>query len=175
MFRSAPMAVQLGLHALAIFWLGLMAGFFWAYSANVNFATLQMDGSTYAVVQSSLNRHVRHAMFFVFFFGPLPWSALAVLAAWRSRRERWPWLLAAAGVLYGLGIVVFTAQVNLPLNAYTESWNPQALPPDWALTRERWNSANLWRAWASATAFALALAALAMRCARASRVFGAVR
>jgi anti-sigma-K factor RskA len=77
-------------------------------------------------------------------------------------------------MLSGLGIVVFTAQVNLPLNAYTESWNPQALPADWARTRERWNAANLWRSVASAIAFVLAVAALAARpggqrvCSRAS-------
>ncbi|MGJ7583479.1 anthrone oxygenase family protein, partial [Variovorax sp. RHLX14] len=152
-------------HALAIFWLGVMAGFFWTYSANVNFATLQMDGATYALVQSSLNRNVRHAMFFGFFFGPPLLCTLAVGAAWAARREGWWWCLLLAGVLYGLGIVVFTAQVNLPLNAYTESWNPQALPSDWAQTRLRWNAANLWRTVASALAFGLALAAL---CARAA-------
>jgi uncharacterized membrane protein len=154
---------SLGLHAMAVFWLGLMTGFFWTYSANVNFATLQMDGSTYALVQSSLNRNVRHAMFFCFFFGAPMLCALAVLAAWPARRERWLWCLGLAGALYALGIVVFTAQVNLPLNVYTESWNPQALPADWARTRERWNAANLWRAVASAATFALALLALCMR------------
>jgi len=169
MFRFPPMALQLALHALAVFWLGLMAGFFWTYSANVNFATLQMDGSTYALVQSSLNRNVRHAMFFGFFFGPPLFCALAVLAAWPARREHWLWCLATAGVLYALGIVLFTAQVNLPLNAYTESWDPRALPPDWARTRERWNAANLWRTWAGAVAFALALAALCMRAVRSVR------
>jgi uncharacterized membrane protein len=169
MFRFSPMALQLGLHALAVFWLGLMAGFFWTYSANVNFATLQMDGTTYALVQSSLNRNVRHAMFFGLFFGPPLFCALAVLAAWPAWREYWLWCLAIAGVLYALGIVLFTAQVNLPLNAYTESWNPRALPPDWTQTRERWNAANLWRTFASAAAFALALAALCMRANRRAR------
>jgi uncharacterized membrane protein len=167
MFRFfSSTALQLGLHGLTVFWLGLMAGFFWTYSANVNFATLQMDGSTYALVQSSLNRNVRHAMFFSFFFGPPLLCALTVLAAWPRRRERWLWCLGLAGVLYALGIVVFTARVNLPLNAYTESWNPQALPSDWAQTRERWNAANLWRTVASAAAFALALFALCVRAIR---------
>ena len=163
MFRFSSTALQLGLHGLAIFWLGLMAGFFWTYSANVNLATVQMDGSTYALVQSSLNRNVRHAMFFSFFFSPPLLCALAMLAAWPAWRARWWWCLGLAGVLYALGIVVFTAQVNLPLNAYTESWDPHALPSDWARTREQWNTANLWRAVASAAAFALALLALCTR------------
>ena len=41
-----------------------------------------------------------------------------------------------AGLLYLLGIVVFTAQVSLPLNHYTESWDPRC-QTDWAATRER--------------------------------------
>ncbi|WP_432730897.1 anthrone oxygenase family protein [Variovorax sp. W6] len=165
MFSRRPaMPPSLACHALAIFWLGVMAGFFWTYSANVNFATLEMDGATYARVQSGLNRNVRHAMFFGFFFGPPMLCALALATAWSARRRGWWRCLLLAGVLYGLGIVVFTAQVNLPLNAYTESWDPLALPSDWARTRERWNAANLWRTVASALAFGLALAAL---CARA--------
>ena len=48
---------------------GVMAGFFWTYSANVNLAMLTVDGATYATVQSAFNRHVRHALFFALFFG----------------------------------------------------------------------------------------------------------
>ncbi len=152
-----------GLHGFAVFAFGLMAGFFWAYGFNVSLATLQMDGASYAVVQSSLNRHVRHAMFFGFFFGPPVLCALALAASRDEWRRGWFGLLAFAGVLYALGIVLFTAQVNLPLNAYTESWDPRALPPDWAETRARWHAANLWRCAASALAFALSIVALALR------------
>ncbi len=38
-----------------------MAGFFWTYSDNVNLAMLQVDGATYATVQSLFNMNVRHA------------------------------------------------------------------------------------------------------------------
>lgn len=143
--RTSPISFALslagwGLHGLAVFAFGLMAGFFWAYGFNVSLATAQMDGASYAVVQSSLNRHVRHAMFFGFFFGPPVLCALALAAGRDEWRRGWFGLLAFAGVLYALGIVLFTAQVNLPLNAYTESWDPRALPPDWAETRARWNA-----------------------------------
>ncbi|WP_295980909.1 DUF1772 domain-containing protein [uncultured Variovorax sp.] len=161
--RNPAAPLPLACHALAVFWLGVMAGFFWTYSANVNFATLEMDGATYASVQSALNRNVRHAMFFGFFFGPPLLCGLALAVDWRAHGAGWWRCLLLAGLLYGLGIVLFTAQVNLPLNAYTESWSPLALPSDWALTRERWNAANLWRAVASALAFGLGLAALCLR------------
>jgi uncharacterized membrane protein len=160
-----PLTAQLGLHALAALWLGMMAGFFWAYSANVNQALLNMDGGMYAVVQSALNRNVRHGLFFSFFFGPPLWCALALLAAWPSRRQGWWWWLAMAGIAYLMGIVLFTHQVNLPLNRITEAWNPQALPEDWAHVRDRWNSANLWRTSVSAAAFIMAVLTLAQRAA----------
>lgn len=161
--RPGASALALGLHALAVLWLGLMAGFFATYSANVNLATLQLDGPTYALVQSAFNRNVRHALFFSFFFGPPLWCGLALLAAWGQRGRVWWWLLAVAAVVYLLGIIVFTRQVNLPLNAITEAWNPQALPADWATVRDQWNAANLLRAVLSLVAFVLALTALAWR------------
>lgn len=150
-------------HALAVVWLGLMAGFFGTYSANVNLATLQMDGATYATVQSAFNRNVRHALFFGLFFGPPLWCALAIGMAWREHRALWWRLLALVGVAYLLGIVFFTQQVNLPLNYATEAWNPQALPADWARVRDQWNAANLWRAWLSLALFMAALGSLVVR------------
>ena len=107
---------SLGLHALAIFWLGIMAGFFGTYSANVTQALLQVDGSVYAVIQGELNRAVRHALFFAFFFLPPVWCLLSVVVGWRSR-GLWSWLLLGAAVLYVAGVIALTRQVNLPLNS----------------------------------------------------------
>lgn len=155
-------ALSHGCHVAAVFWLGLMAGFFATYSGNVSPALQGLEGPLYAVVQSALNRHVRHAAFFVFFFLPPLWCGLALLPAWRGRGA-WGWGLLAAGLLYAAGVVIFTRQVNLPLNAYTESWPPAALPADWALTRERWNAANHLRTVVSGAAFLLAVLSLALR------------
>lgn len=149
---------------LAVFSLGIMAGFFGTYSGNVNLATLELDGPTYALVQSAFNRHVRHALFFAFFFGPPLLCLLALADAWRERPGWW-WLVALVGLGYALGIVVFTREVNLPLNHRTESWTPATLPADWASKRDAWNLANAWRAGWSALLFALGLVALAWRAA----------
>lgn len=148
--------------ALAVFTLGLMAGFFGTYSANVNRATAELDGPTYALVQSAFNRHVRHALFFACFFGPPLLCLLALADGWRTRPGWW-WLVALTGTAYALGIVLFTRQVNLPLNHLTESWTPATLPADWAATRDAWNRANTWRAGFSALLFALGLTALLWR------------
>jgi uncharacterized membrane protein len=148
-------------HILAVVWFGIMAGFFATYSFNVNFATQQMDGASYAIVQSSLNRNVRHSLFFVFFFLAPLWCILAIATDWQ--RRGWCLLLSVAALLYLGGIIFLTREVNLPLNAYTESWNPGALPPDWEQTRRAWSQANMWRSGASATAFVLSVLALALR------------
>lgn len=149
---------------LAVFSLGIMAGFFGTYSANVNLATRELNGPTYALVQSAFNRHVRHLLFFVFFFGPPLLCALALAAAWRERSGWW-WLLGLVGLGYALGIVVFTREVNLPLNGLTESWTAATLPANWADTRDAWNQANAWRAGWSALLFAGGLLALVWRAA----------
>lgn len=58
---------------------------------------------------------------------------------------------------------MFTHQINLPLNYYTESWDPLALPADWATTRDSWNQANAARVLNSFIAFLLSLCALVLQ------------
>ncbi|KAB2900861.1 MAG: DUF1772 domain-containing protein [Burkholderiaceae bacterium] len=166
---STPTTGSLLLHALAVLALGLMAGFFGAYAINVSPALRGMDGALYATVQSALNRHVRHTLFFVCFFGPPLWCLLALAAGWAERARPWWRLLLGVGMAYALGIIVFTHQVNLPLNHATEAWNPQALPAGWPQVRERWNQANTWRAVLSLALFAAAQGSLVMRMARPAR------
>lgn len=48
---------------------GIMAGFFWAYSFNINLALSELNATSYVKVQALLNIHVRHPVFFSVFFG----------------------------------------------------------------------------------------------------------
>ena len=152
--------LERGSIVVAVFVFGIMAGFFWTYTFNVNRAMLQVDGETYAIVQSLFNRNVRHPMFFVFFFGGGIFSVLALLLNYRHWQQPSFWMLSGAVLVYVLGIIVFTRWVNLPLNYYTESWNPQQLPADWESVRAQWNTANAWRVGTAALAFLLGLLAL---------------
>ena len=149
--------------AAAIVVFGLMAGFFWTYSFNVNLAMLQVDGPTYATVQSLFNQNVRHIWFFALFFGGGVVPVLALLANYKHRSSGSFKLLALAALVYIAGIIFFTREVNLPLNAITEAWNPQSLPANWATTRDQWNQANAVRVALSLAAFVLSLAALVLR------------
>ncbi len=155
--------VENGALAAAAFVFGIMAGFFWTYTFNVNLAMLAVDGATYATVQSLFNQNVRHFIFFLFFFGGALFSLLALIINWRHWRTPAFWMLACAALVYIGGVIVFTAVVNLPLNEYTESWDPQNLPADWAEVRTQWNRANAVRVGTAGLAFVLTLAALTVR------------
>ena len=152
-----------GALAVATLVFGVMAGFFWTYTFNVNLAMLQVDGETYAKVQSLLNENVRHLMFFIFFFGGGIFSVLAWVANLRQRRTFSFWLVTLASLIYIAGVIVFTQQVNLPLNYYVESWQVSNLPADWAETRDRWNDANTVRVVTSFLSFLLCVVALVLR------------
>ena len=150
--------------AIAIIFFGIMAGFFWTYTFNVNIAMLTVDGETYARMQSLFNQNVRHPMFFTFFFGAGVISFLSTAINYKYIKDKSFWLLLMAALTYIAGVIFFTAQVNLPLNYYTESWNPSALPDDWATIRETWNQANAIRVGTSCTSFLLCVIALLTRC-----------
>ena len=152
-----------GCVVIATLMLGLMAGFFWTYSINVSPALMSLDGDMYGRVQSLLNQNVRHPMFFVFFFDSAGATAVAALANWRHWRTWSFWLIVISLLVYAGGVVGFTKLVNLPLNYYTESWLPGSVPGDWEQVRSRWNSANLFRVGASASAFGLCVIALMIR------------
>lgn len=152
-----------GTLAIAMFLTAIMAGFFYTYTFNINLAMMQVDGEIYATVQSLFNENVRHWMFFIFFFGSGAMGVVAIIANWKHYKRVSFWLIVIAALIYIFGIIAYTAGVNLPLNAYTESWNPLALPADWEATREAWNQANAIRVGTSGLSFLFYLVALVIR------------
>ena len=148
---------------LATIFTGVMAGFFWTYSYNINIAMLQTDGETYATMQSLFNQNVRHFAFFLFFFGAGAITILATIVNLKQRRTLSFWLIVLAAITYIAGIIIFTKQVNLPLNYYTESWSLSGLPNDWQEIREKWNSANNFRVITSFASFVLCVMSLAVK------------
>ncbi|MDX8365349.1 DUF1772 domain-containing protein [Cytobacillus sp. IB215665] len=155
--------VENGTLAIALLITGIMAGFFYTYTFNVNLAMLEVDGEIYAIVQSLFNENVRHFMFFIFFFGGGAASIIAILVNLRHYKSFSFWLIVTAGLIYIFGIIIFTSQVNLPLNYETESWIPKAVPEDWMQTRDAWNQANALRVIFSSVTFACYILALFLR------------
>ena len=161
--KMSTIYIENGVLALSILVFGYMAGLFWTYTFNVNLAMLQVDGKTYAIMQSLFNENIRHVPFFLLFFSGGFVPVLAVVLNLKNWKQLSFWLIVIAAVVYILGIIFYTRNVNLPLNYYTESWDPSSLPLDWAETRDSWNAANAFRVGTSTTSFVMAVMALLIR------------
>jgi uncharacterized membrane protein len=145
------------LQLLATCALGLMAGFFFAFAADVVPAMRELDATGYISTQQAINRAVRNLPFALAYFGSavLPLLAAAALYLAGDRRGGHFWALLWA-VYFG-AVFLVTREINVPINDALALWNPAAPPPEWAQARDRWNDANLLRSIASFACFCGAL------------------
>jgi uncharacterized membrane protein len=123
---------------------GLIAGFFFAFSADVNLATVVLPASDYVRVQQLINLKVRNPAFALVYFGAVAVPALLLAVMWRHWRRR-TFLILAAGFLLYLVAFFVTREINVPINNELATWNPQQAPATWTALRDRWNDANLFR------------------------------
>jgi uncharacterized membrane protein len=145
----------------AVLLLGLMAGFFFAFAADVAPAMAQLDASGYVTTQQWINRAVRTAAFGGAYFGStlLPFLASAAVFWAGDRRRAALWL--AIALVYFVAVFWVTRSVNVPINNELATWNAAAPPASWAQARDRWNQSNLVRTGAAAICFLCAAVLLA--------------
>ena len=79
-------------------------------------------------------------------------SALSLRRGWRIQTLT---VLAAALVVLTVALTLIQME---PLNRVADSWNPDALPADWAATRDLWASWHLARTMLAVLAFGCLLA-----------------
>lgn len=151
-----------GVEVVAVLLLGLMAGFFFAFAADVAPAMTHLDANGYITTQQWINRVVRNALFGGVFFGSvlLPFVAAGVLAWAGRRRSAWVW--AVIGAAYFTAVFWVTRSVNVPINDALAQWNAAAPPATWQQARDTWNESNLVRTVASVVCFVAALLVLAL-------------
>lgn len=137
--------------------LGVMAGFFFAFAIDVAPAMTHLDGPSYAVAQQWINRSVRNLPFAAAYFGSAFLAFVPAVLAVLARRQRLALAWGAVAVLYFAAVFWVTRSINVPINEAVALWQPDALPPDWASLRDRWNEANGWRALASFVCFTSAV------------------
>lgn len=124
---------------------GLIAGFFFAFSADVNLATAELGAEDYVRVQQLINLKVRNGAFALVYFGAALVPAALLAVSWRQWRTR-SYLIAATGyLLYLAGAFIITREINVPINNAMAAWNPGDVPATWTAMRDRWNDANLFR------------------------------
>ncbi|MFC7768598.1 MULTISPECIES: DUF1772 domain-containing protein [Salinirubellus] len=142
---------------------GLMAGFFFAYSASVVLALRTLSAPEYTTVMQEINEKVLNAVFGAVFFGavvvPVGASALVVLQGnWSTG---YGLLFLAGTVVYLAGAFLVTLGVHIPMNDYIATWSPITPPDEWAAVQARWARWNHVRTTAAVVSFALYLAAIA--------------
>ncbi|CUX41713.1 conserved membrane hypothetical protein [Agrobacterium sp. NCPPB 925] len=132
--------------------LGIMAGFFFAFSNPVMMAFQQLEADIFIQAFNGINISVRNGVFFAAFFAPL---AVLLGAALVDRDSRLLWLSAL--VIY-VAVVIQTRMVNVPINEFFKTVSTE-MPSDWQELRDRWALSNLVRTLLTTIAFFLALLA----------------
>ena len=124
--------------------MGLIAGFFYAYSCSVMVGLARTDDLTFVTTMQWINATVRNVGFAPSFFGSLLCVfAVAGVALWRRSPARW-WITGAA-VCYAVAFGV-TTFINVPMNETLAAAGPADAVADLAGLRRdyedpwvRWN------------------------------------
>ncbi|MBO6638679.1 MAG: DUF1772 domain-containing protein [Roseitalea sp.] len=139
--------------------LGLMAGFFYAFSVCV-MAGLDAIAPERAIsAMQAINAAVRNPVFFVtFFLTPVIAGGTAALA-FASGETRIGSFMAAAAVVYVLAAALPTALVNVPLNEALAAVDPERVDAAaiWSDYSARWTFWNTARTLTTTLALALAV------------------
>lgn len=104
------------LRLLCLLWVGVMAGFFWAFSVVVVPGLADADPLAALAAMQAINRAVDNALFFAGFFGA-PFLCLLLIARGLVRRgDRAARVALAGAVVYLVGVFGVTVGFNVPLN-----------------------------------------------------------
>ena len=158
-FAETPVVVLLAVSAVLG---GLMAGFFFAYSASVVLALRTLSASEYTTVIQEINEKVLNVVFGIAFFGavvvPIGSAIIVVFQGyWTTLSGQ---LFLAGVVVYLVGTFLVTARIHIPMNDRIATWSPVSPPDEWVTVQARWGRWNHVRTTAAVVSFALYLAAI---------------
>jgi len=118
---------------------GLMAGFFFAFSACVMTALSRLPAQAGISAMQSINVTVLNPVFFTAFFGTAALSILTLITALVRWSEPGAFYLLAGDLLYLIGTIFVTMVRNVPLNNRLARVKPDSA-----------EGANLWEQYLSA-------------------------
>ena len=143
-------------------WVGVMAGFFFAFSFVVMPGLAAMEPLAALAAMQAINLAVRNAVFALGFFGALILCIGVALHALVRRDAPACWLALSAAVIYLVGAFGVTSVFNVPLNAEIAALDP--IRPENAGVMvsyiSEWTIWNHVRTLASLAAFVLLLLSL---------------
>ena len=142
-------------------WFGLMAGFFFSYSATVMPGLELLAPSRGMGAMQSINAAVANPFFASGFWVALGLAIVGLGYAVIKREDGWEYLFAGCA-LYILGSFVVTGAGNVPMNRALEVLPPtgEANLLEWSIYLRDWTSLNHVRMGASFFAAAIVLAPL---------------
>jgi len=126
---------------------GLIAGLFYSWSISVTKGLALLPDREYLVAFQQLNRAILNPLFLIAFMGLV---FLLPITTW-TQYHRSPsaafWLLAAATIIYLVGVMGITMLGNVPMNEALDAFNiDAAIPAQLAAKRgafeTRWNFLN---------------------------------
>lgn len=143
-------------HFLSVVLLGLLAGFFYAYSNSVMWGLGDAPATAAIEAMQGINRMVRNPVFAAAFFGAPLATTVAAAFIWR-RAGAGSGLVAVLALALCLAAVGITAVVNVPLNEALAAIDPATVDAAsvWSDYAERWTFWNHVRFAAALASFAL--------------------
>ncbi len=114
---------------------GAIFGFFYAWVCSTMWGLDALDPRLAIPAMQEMNASVRNAVFAPAFFGTPFVLALAALLAWHDGGTAAAMAFGAAALVYGLGGMVLTVLVNVPMN---QALAQQVVPDDIETARAIW-------------------------------------
>lgn len=151
------------LRVLGTMWIGIMAGFFFAFSVVVMPGLEETDPLAAMAAMQAINDAVANAAFALGFFGALVFC-LAIIASALARRRGRGWLGLVATVIYLVGVFGVTVAFNVPLNDDLAQLDPSLSANASAMAEyiREWTAWNHVRTVAGIAAFALLISSLVL-------------
>lgn len=139
--------------------IGVMAGFFFAFSNTVMPGLDLMPGTDAMQAMQNINIAVRNPVFFAIFAGtPILSVALAAMTLMNRRHRRTGLLLLVTMLIYVVGVVALTASINVPMNRSLALLSLMT-ETDWLAWSGDWTLSNHARTVASVVSLLLAVLA----------------
>jgi len=134
--------------------IGLVAGFFYAFSVCVMPGLDRISPNAAIEAMKGINEAVQNPVFFITFFLTPAAAAISALVLWRSGNTAAALWIAGGGVTYLLGAFLLTAQINVPMNNALALVDSAASNAEtiWRDYSERWTFWNTMRTTASTLA-----------------------
>jgi uncharacterized membrane protein len=141
-----------------VFCAGILAGEEFVIRYGVRAPVASLDVRPHIELRQALIRSLRILVPAVFALAVLSGAAATVLSGFDRAFG-----LRAAGLLALLTFITITLAGTVPINEVALGWEPATPPAGWQALIARWERLDTARCWAAIAAFALFLAATALR------------